>query len=122
MPRLVPAGVAATIENTERRSTITEARVTRETRTDIEITDGRSRAKRATKVIDTAKRTGSEVNMKGNIAGRASPSKMMIHLHLMTTTRTYVDPPFLARRSRCTLKRMTMIWCEKRQGKNCCGS
>lgn len=118
---LIPAGAGAAIESTKRRNAIIGARVTRETRTGIEITDGRNQAKRAINVIGTARRIRSRVSMIGNIVERGSPSAMMIHLHRMMI-QMFDVPPFLARRSRCTLKRVKMIWCEKRQGKNCCGS
>ena len=120
---LIPAGAGsgAAIKSTERRNAIIGARVTRETRIDIEISDGRNQAKRAINVIGTARRIRSGVSMIESIVERGSPSAMMIRLHRMMI-QMFDDPPFLARRSRCTLKRMTMIWCEKRQEKNCCGS
>ena len=118
---LIPAGAGAAIESTGRRNAIIGARVTRETRIGIENTDERNQAKRAINVIGTARRIRSGVSMTENIVERESPSAMMIRLHQMMI-QMFDDLPFLARRSRCTLKRMTMIWCEKRQGKNCCGS
>ena len=123
MHHLIPAGAGAgaVIESKGRRNAIIGARVTRETRIGIEITDGRNQAKRAINVIGTARRIRSRVSMIENIVERGSPSAMMIHLHQMMI-QMFDVPPFLARRSRCTLKRMKMIWCEKRQGKNCCGS
>ena len=60
---LIPPGVAAATESTERRNAIIGARVTIETRIGIEITDGRNQAKRAINVIGTARRKRSGVSM-----------------------------------------------------------
>lgn len=96
--RLIQAAAAAAIASTERRNVITGARVEREIGSGTEITDERNRAKRATKVIGTAKRIRSGVNMIENIVERKSPSAIMVHRHPMMTTRMYVGPPFRGRK------------------------
>ena len=118
---LIPAEAAAAIESTKRRNAIIGARVTRETRIGIEITDGRNQAKKAINVIGTARRIRRGVSTIENIVERGRPSEVMIYLHRMMI-QMFDAPLFLARRSRCTSKRMKMIWYEKRLEKNCCGS
>jgi len=107
----------------ERRSTTTTgangARVARGKESGTGITDGRSRAKRVTRVTVT-KRPRNGASKIENTGGRTRPSEEINHPHPMRATiRAYVVRRYLARESRCMLRRMRMIWCEKRPEKNC---
>lgn len=108
----------AAIESMERRNTTTGARAEREIGSGTEITDGRNRAKRGTKVIVTAKRIRNGASMTKNVVGKSRPNEMMIRPHPMIC-RMCVVRQFRERKSRCTLTRTKMIWCEKRPEKSC---